>query len=105
MLTFLSAALLGAGDLDAVLTADEAVAASARRETPVFECGALVTRSRVRRLTAQPLSQTSGAADLDRALQLIAETGTEGWRPFVYLEQAELARLRGDDAGAEQAER
>ncbi len=41
-----------------------------------------------------------GAA-LDRALQLIEETGANVYRPHVHEERAELARLRGDTAARE----
>jgi hypothetical protein len=58
-------------------------------------CGALVTRSRVRRLTGSPEAARTG---LDEAMQAIDASGAKAWQPFVHLEQAELARLEGDDA-------
>ena len=81
-----------AGDHDAAArAADEAVSVSVGRETPVFECGALVRAKpdpkagRRRGRAARPAPQIS-----NRAVQLIDDTGAEGWRPFVHLEYAEL---------------
>ncbi len=91
---FLSLAHLGAGDHPAaVRSADEAVVASDRRKTPILECGALVTRSRVRRIGGAEDLQSQCKADLERALQLVDETGAHAWLPFVQGESAELTRL------------
>jgi class 3 adenylate cyclase/tetratricopeptide (TPR) repeat protein len=99
LLTFLSLAYLGAGDYDAAArTAEDAVSVSVGRETPVFESGALVARSRIRRLSDPGHARQANAAELDRAVRLIDETGAEAWRPFVHLEYAELAGLERNDA-------
>ena len=99
LLTFLSLAYLGAGDYKAAArTAENAVSASVGRKTPVFESGARVARSRIRRLSDPGHARQANAAELDRAVRLIDETGAEAWRPFVHLEYAELAGLDGNDA-------
>ncbi len=92
-------AYLGAGDYEAAArTAEDAVSVSVGRETPVFESGALVARSRIRRLSDPGHARQASAAELDRAVRLIDETGAEAWRPFVHLEYAELAGLERNDA-------
>ena len=102
LLTFLSLAYLGAGDHDsAARTADDAVTASESRRTRVLECGALVARSRIRKTTGSAAARRAAATDLERAVQLLDDTGAEAWRPFVHLERADLAGLDADDARRE----
>jgi tetratricopeptide (TPR) repeat protein len=99
LFTFRSFAHLGAGDREAAArAAEDAVSASVRRKTPIFECGALVARSRSGRLTDSADARQAAGADLDRAVRTIDQTGAEAWRPFVHREYAELARVAGDDA-------
>jgi adenylate cyclase len=103
---FLSESHLGAGDHEGALrVADEAVVTSKSRGTQIFECGALITRNRIRRLTLDRQPQESWDADLDQADRLVDETGAEAWRPFLLVERAELARLRGDGARADDLQR
>ena len=57
--------------------------------------------SRIRRLSDPGHARQANAAQLDRAVRLIDETGAEAWRPFVHLEFAELAGLNRNDARRE----
>ncbi len=52
-------------------------------------------------LFADVKSSTELAEALDRASQMIEETGANVYRPQVHEERAELARLRGDAAACD----
>jgi tetratricopeptide (TPR) repeat protein len=92
----LAAAHVGVGDLDrGIACAREAVAVAHDRHTPLFECRALLFC--VRALLAggpQHLAEASDA--LDAAFAIVARTGACGYEPFLRVEAARLARLRGD---------
>ena len=94
VLTNLARARLAAGDFGAAgNAADEAVHTARQRETPVFEIPALVTRARVRRATGTPSGETQ--LDLQRALDLVAETGAAAYEPFI---REEMGWLHSDES-------
>ena len=98
-LGYVAVAQLNLGKLSAAQeTADQAITVAQRRGTRSFEIPAQLARARV-------LAQSEGggaareiSAALTRVESLIEETGARGYRPFVYEERAELARLLGDEA-------
>ncbi|MGH7894540.1 MAG: hypothetical protein ACREQL_07720, partial [Candidatus Binatia bacterium] len=95
ILALLAAGHLGAGDLaSARETADEAVAVARRRKTRVVEIVALLARVRV--LLATDGASPAVERDLDDATALIQATTARGYLPFVHVERARLAALRGD---------
>jgi class 3 adenylate cyclase/tetratricopeptide (TPR) repeat protein len=79
-------------------TAEEAVTFASRYQR-VAECYARIILARV--LLATEGVQAAGAVQeaLMRALAVIQETGATSMEPFIHVELAELARLRGDEAG------
>jgi len=92
----LAAAHVGVGDLDrGIACAREAVAIAHDRHTPLFECRALLVC--VRALIAGGKEHTAEAADLlNTAFAIVARSGARGYEPFLRVEAARLARLRGD---------
>jgi class 3 adenylate cyclase/tetratricopeptide (TPR) repeat protein len=92
----LAAAHVGVGDLDrGIARAREAVAVAHDRHTPLFECRALLFC--VRALLAGGPQHLAEASDmLDAAFAIVARTGARGYEPFLRVEAARLARLRGD---------
>jgi predicted ATPase/class 3 adenylate cyclase len=92
----LAAAYVGVGDLDrGIRTAREAVKIAHDRHTPLFECRALLFY--VRALLAGGVEHIREASDaLDAAFAIVAGTGAGGYEPFLRVEAARLARLRGD---------
>ena len=94
LLTNLARARLAAGDVGAAgLAADEAVEAAQQRGTAVFEVSALVARARVRRATGASKSET--LSDLNRALDLVAQTGAAAYEPSI---REELGWLHQDES-------
>jgi len=92
----LAAAYVGVGDLDrGIRAAREAVTIAHARHTPLFECRALLYC--VRALLAGGTEHVEEAADaLEAAFAIVARTGASGYEPFLRVEAAKLARLRGD---------
>lgn len=92
----LAAAYVGVGDLDrGIERAREAVAIAHDRHTPLFECRALLFC--VRALIAGGPRHLAEAADaLETAFAIVERTGARGYEPFLRVEAARLARLRGD---------
>jgi adenylate cyclase len=96
ILALLAVTQLGMGDPDeALATAEQAVDLAIERSTPLTEVQTRIHAARV--------TNATGALDrtrehLDRALEIVRETGTATYEPSVRLEYAELARLRGDVA-------
>jgi ATP/maltotriose-dependent transcriptional regulator MalT len=100
ILARLAEAHLGAGDLSGAREyADEAVAASRRYGTRIYEVAALLARARVG--IAEGGASPAVERDLAEALAGITETGAERYRPLIHLERAHLARRRGDVAARE----
>jgi len=98
-----AAAYDGGGHADLALsTAREAVEIARRRSTPMFECRALLVLARVL-LAAGPASIDEASEALTSALEIVERTGARGYEPFLRVELARLAELRGDTAdGAKQ---
>jgi class 3 adenylate cyclase/tetratricopeptide (TPR) repeat protein len=89
------------GDLDGAREAcDEAVAAAHRSRTRIWECDAWLSLARVLLALEAPAAEEIARA-LERAQQLIDETGGEGRRPHLDELHAGLARALGDAAGRE----
>jgi class 3 adenylate cyclase/tetratricopeptide (TPR) repeat protein len=100
----LAHARLGAGELAAAAAlAEEAVALARRIGTPLYELRAW----RVLARTAVKRHDEEGPAPVERALAeaaaLVERTGARAMLPFLACERAELARLRGDQAGRRRA--
>jgi tetratricopeptide (TPR) repeat protein len=97
----LAAAYVGVGNLDRGITAArEAVAIARDRHTPLFECRALLFC--VRALLAGGVEHVDEAsATLEAAMAIVAHTGACGYEPFLRVEAAKLARLRGDAASGD----
>jgi class 3 adenylate cyclase/tetratricopeptide (TPR) repeat protein len=101
ILAELAEARLGHGDTEsAQRTAEEAIEAGRRRQTPVFEARAHLALARV-------LLARSGAAareEIERALadglSLIKRTEARVYEPYVHELRAELAGLLGDEPAA-----
>jgi tetratricopeptide (TPR) repeat protein len=94
--TNLAAAYVGVGDAErGIKAAREAVQVARERHTPLFECRALLTC--VRALLAGGTKHLDEAEEtLRAALDIVARTGATGYEPFLRVEAARLARLRGD---------
>jgi len=103
-LALLAEALAGCGDLkQALLTAEEAVAAACSKETLFWELQAQITLAGILLMDREQIKDQSRIAKaLARADELIEETGGEVMRPFVIEHHAKLARLKDDDAGHQQ---
>jgi adenylate cyclase len=99
ILSMLSEAQLGSGDVEAARpTAEDAIAVSRRRGTRLSELNGQLALARALLASGDATSSDAAAAALDRALALTAETGAVSMEPFVRAELAELARVRGDEA-------
>ncbi len=102
ILAGLSRARLGLGDgAGARVAAEESIAAAKRLGTRTYE---MVGRLAL----ANALTGTEGLAArqaindaLDRATALVEETGARSWEPWIHVERAALARVRGDEVARE----
>jgi tetratricopeptide (TPR) repeat protein len=99
ILALLAQAELGGGANErASGLALQAVEAAARTHARIAECVAQLTLARALATTRG----AGGAGEIDRALrrlaELVDETGARSYAPFLHVERAELARLRGDDS-------
>jgi tetratricopeptide (TPR) repeat protein len=102
VLAGMAAAHLGLGDRPGALAlAEEAIAVSRRLGTRLWEFSALLTRIRALRET-QGLQATreidAALAEADAWLEM---SGAKSYAPFLQVERAELALLRGDEASRE----
>jgi len=98
ILSLLAEAHLGRGELDLARSmAEEALAASRRRHTPLDEVFSQLALARVLLRADSAASDRAIAKCLARALALVEETGAAALEPFVRVELAELARARGED--------
>jgi tetratricopeptide (TPR) repeat protein len=79
-------------------TAEEAVTFASRYQR-VAECYARLILARVLLATEGAPAASAIQEALMRALALVEETGATSMEPSIHVELAELARLRGDDAG------
>ena len=99
-LALLAEALAGCGELDQALdTAEEAVAVAGRKKTLFWELQARIALAEVLLCGERIEDQPRIAATLARAEELIETTGGAVMMPFVRQYQAEIAGLKGDDAG------
>jgi len=91
-----AAVRLGVGDVEmAVSMAEEAAAIAVKRGTPLFECRALLVLARaLLALDEVPIEQTTKV--VARALEIVERTGARGYEPFLHVEAARLARLKGE---------
>ena len=82
---------------------DKAIAFAQRAGTPLYECDAQLILARVllRENVSEPEVVREIGAALDRAAELIDQTGGESRRPCLEELHAELAHSRGDAAGRE----
>jgi hypothetical protein len=98
MLAILAEAELGAGEEGrAQRTAIEAIETAERRGTSLQELFARLALAKVL-LAAGDASETEAiASQLERALALVEQTGARTLKPFIAIELARLARLRGDE--------
>jgi len=95
-MTNLAAAHLGAGDAEtATGRAREAVQVAMRRATPLFECRARLVLARAL-LASDPPSADEAEQALTAALGIVERTGARGYEPFLRVELARAAALRGD---------
>ena len=98
----LAEAYLGCGDgARARATAEEAAAMACDRGAGLYECKARLALARVLLGTEGAAARTRITAVLDRACELIDETGARVYEPFIRMERAELARLTGDGPARE----
>jgi adenylate cyclase len=96
-LAWLAEACLGVGDADrARTTVEEAVALAKERGVIFQECLAQTSLARVLLRTDGANAQGKIKAALERALELVEESGGKMEEPFIRVELAELARLTGD---------
>jgi class 3 adenylate cyclase/tetratricopeptide (TPR) repeat protein len=93
-----AAVRLGVGDVEeAVRMAEEAVEVARKRRTPLFECRSLLVLARALLATDEvPVERT--AAAIARALAIVEATGARGYEPFLHVEAARLARVKGESA-------
>jgi tetratricopeptide (TPR) repeat protein len=98
----MAAAHLGLGDrAKALATAEEAIAICRRRGTRFYEFSALLTRMRALRASQGVEAARDIEATLAEADPWLEMTGAKSYEPFLHVERAELACLRGDEATRE----
>jgi len=98
-LSMLAEAHLGAGDpVRAREAIDGARDAARRRPLPVFDLRVLLARGRVLVAIDGARSVPEIDAVLRHATALVTSTEAHAYMPFIHVERAELARLRGDEA-------
>jgi hypothetical protein len=102
LLTIVARARLGLGDrAGAREAAEQAVGLGRDLGTRLWEFPAQLVLVRVRRETEGVQAASAIERMLSETLAFADESGAKGWKPFVLLEQAELARMRGDDGARE----
>jgi hypothetical protein len=99
LLAAMAAAHLGLGDrAKAVAIAEESIAVSRRHGSRLWEFSALLTRIRALRELQGVQSTREIEAALAEANAWLEMSGAKSYEPFLHVERAELARLRGDEA-------
>ena len=99
-LAFLAEALAGCGELERALeTAEEAVAVARSKETLFWELQAQNALAAVLLRRGRAEDQFRIAEILDRADHLIEQTGGDVMKPVIAELRAQLAGLKGDNAG------
>lgn len=99
LLALLAEARLGSADVDAACsTARRAIALSQRRGERLQELLGQLALARALLAAGGAATPDAAAAALDRASDLVAETGAASMEPFLRVARAELARARGDEA-------
>src|SRR5262249_37267992 len=99
LLAVMAAVHLSLGDRAKALTrAQEAVAVCRRRGLRLWEFPALLTRIRALRETRGLEATRDIEAAFAEADAWLEMSGATSFKPFVYVERAELARLTGDEA-------
>jgi tetratricopeptide (TPR) repeat protein len=102
VLSGLPLAHLGRGELESArAAADEAVALAVRREQPMGEFDARISRATVRLRTQGAAARGGVEEDLERASELIATQGMSAHEHRVLELRAELARALGDETERE----
>ena len=102
VLAAMAAAHLGLGDRARALTlAEEAITVCRPSGSRFNEFQALRTRIRALRETHGLTASAEIEAALAEADAWLEMSGAKSYVPFVHVERAELARLRGDDAARE----
>ena len=104
LLQLLAEAHLGLGQhARARVECGEAIAAALRSGTPLYECDAqlVLARIQLREGASQPEATRGIGAALERAAELIDQTGGESRRPRLEELRAELAHTLGDAASRE----
>jgi tetratricopeptide (TPR) repeat protein len=89
---------LGRGDIQGARAAvTEAVAQARQMGTLAWEVRCQLALARVLRGAEGTAAADAIVATLDRSLDIVRGTGMRRYEPYVHLERAELARLRGDE--------
>jgi tetratricopeptide (TPR) repeat protein len=97
-------AYLGRGDLArAREVADDAVAEARQIGSLLSECHAQIALARVLLRTAGTSAQSTIQAALERAQEIVEESGARVYEPFVLLERAALARALREEEAANRA--
>jgi adenylate cyclase len=95
---------LGRGDLaKARAVADEALTEALRVRSPLSECHAQIALARILLREDGMQAQAAIHAALDRARDIIEESGARVYEPFVLLERAALARVLQEEETANRA--
>jgi hypothetical protein len=98
----MAASHLGLGNCqEALALADEAIAVGRRRDTRLWEFAALRTRIRALREMRGLEATSEIEAALAEADAWLEMSGAKSYEPFLHVERAELARLKGDEAARE----
>jgi class 3 adenylate cyclase/tetratricopeptide (TPR) repeat protein len=98
LLAILAEAELGAGEPErARRTASEAIETAERRGTSLQELFARLALAKVLLAAGDASEAEAIASQLERALTLVERTGARTLKPFIGVEFARLARLRGDE--------
>jgi class 3 adenylate cyclase/tetratricopeptide (TPR) repeat protein len=102
LLTTLAKGRLGLGDrAGAREAAEEAVGLGRDLGARLWEFPAQLVLARVLRETQGVPAASAIERMLSETLAFADESGAKGWKPFVLLEQAELARMLGDEGARE----
>jgi hypothetical protein len=78
-------------------TVERGVEIVRERSFPVGIAIALTMKSRVLQKTQGAAASEAIESALAEAEALVQRTGISSWQPFIHVERAELARLRGDE--------
>ena len=101
LLQLLAETHIGVGQLGlARHECDEAIAAALRSGTPLYECDAQLILARIllQEGSAEPAKVREIGSSLERAAELIDQTGAESRRPRLTELLASVAHAQGDDA-------